>query len=174
MASLEVDFCGLKFKNPVIAASLETTNSPDLMRQCFDYGASGAIIKTLTDMEGMARLTENSKYAILNDRGQVVRLGLAEVELGKKEFTWQFARQVSLLKTRTEDFPVRISGVEEWGIMGDSIPYWFDRDLITVDELPEASERFAQAINEQLAASGYRSRGISWNTKSKPPARADV
>ena len=97
--------------------------------------------------------SDDSEKYYLNDRGQVVRLGLAEVELGKKEFTWQFARQVSLLKARTEDFPVRISGVEEWGIMGDSIPYWFDRDLITEDELPEASERFAQAINEQLAAS---------------------
>lgn len=73
MANLAVDFCGIPFKNPVIAASLETTNSPDLLRQCFDYGASGAIIKTLTDMEGMAKLTENSKYAILNDRGQIIK-----------------------------------------------------------------------------------------------------
>ena len=72
MANLETEFCGLTFKNPVIAASLETTNSPDLMRQCFDYGVSGAIIKTLTDIEGMAKLTENSKYCVMNDRGQVI------------------------------------------------------------------------------------------------------
>jgi dihydroorotate dehydrogenase (fumarate)/dihydropyrimidine dehydrogenase (NAD+) subunit PreA len=72
MAKLDVEFCGLKFKNPVIVASLETTNSPDLLRQCFDAGAGGAIIKTLTDIEDMARLTENSKYSIMNDRGEII------------------------------------------------------------------------------------------------------
>ena len=72
MANMEVEFCGLKFKNPMVVASLETTNSPDLTKQCFDAGASGAIVKTLTDIEGMARLTQNSKYCILNDRGEVI------------------------------------------------------------------------------------------------------
>ena len=72
MADMRVNFCGVEFKNPVVVASLETTNSPDLMRQCFDAGASGAIIKTLTDIEDMARLTENSKYSILNAKGQPI------------------------------------------------------------------------------------------------------
>lgn len=72
MADLALEFCGLHFKNPIIAASLETTNSPDLMRQCFDYGAAGAIIKTLTDIEDMAQLTQNSKYCIMNQRGDVI------------------------------------------------------------------------------------------------------
>jgi dihydroorotate dehydrogenase subfamily 1 len=73
MANTKVEFCGLTFKNPIVVASLETTNSPDLMRQCFDAGASAVIIKTLTDIEDMARLTENSKYCIMNDRGDVVK-----------------------------------------------------------------------------------------------------
>ena len=73
MADMAVEFCGVPFKNPVVVASLETTNSPDLMKQCFDYGAAGAIVKTLTDMEDMARLTQNSKYAILNDRGDIIK-----------------------------------------------------------------------------------------------------
>ncbi|MEZ5771124.1 MAG: hypothetical protein R3D61_05615 [Defluviimonas denitrificans] len=73
MADMSVDFCGVKFKNPVIIASLETTNSPDLMRQCFDAGASGAIIKTLTDIEDMARLTQNSKYCVMNSKGDIIR-----------------------------------------------------------------------------------------------------
>lgn len=73
MANMEVEFCGLKFKNPMVVASLEPTNSPDLIRQCFDNGAAGAIVKTLTDIEDMARLTENSKYAILNDRGEIIK-----------------------------------------------------------------------------------------------------
>ncbi|MGO9770954.1 MAG: tRNA-dihydrouridine synthase [Roseiarcus sp.] len=73
MANTKIEFCGLTFKNPIVVASLETTNSPDLMRQCFDAGASGAIIKTLTDIEDMARLTQNSKYCIMNDRGDIIK-----------------------------------------------------------------------------------------------------
>ena len=29
MADLKLDFCGVKFKHPIIIASLETTNSPE-------------------------------------------------------------------------------------------------------------------------------------------------
>lgn len=72
MANTELEFCGLKFKNPTVIASLETTNSPDLIKQCFDGGAAGAIVKTLTDIEDMARLTQNSKYFVMNDKGQVI------------------------------------------------------------------------------------------------------
>lgn len=73
MADLKTEFCGVPFKNPVVIASLETTNSPDLMRQAFDYGAGGAIIKTLTDIDDMAVLTMNSKYCIMNDRGDIIK-----------------------------------------------------------------------------------------------------
>src|SRR5574340_1198231 len=73
MANLEVEFCGLKFKNPVVVASIEPTNSPELIRECVDAGAGGMIIKTLTDIEDMARLTENSKYSILNSRNEPIK-----------------------------------------------------------------------------------------------------
>lgn len=73
MANLEVEFCGLKFKNPVVVSSIETTNSPELIRECVDAGAGGMIVKTLTDIKDMARLTENSKYAILNERNQPIK-----------------------------------------------------------------------------------------------------
>ncbi len=72
MANLEIDFCGLKFKNPVLVASIEPTNSPEVIRECVDAGAGGMIIKTLTDIEDMARLTQNSKYAILNEKNEPI------------------------------------------------------------------------------------------------------
>jgi len=89
-----------------------------------------------------------------NDRGQVLRLGLAGIQFGKKEFSWEFARQISMLKARTTEFPVKISTVEEWGIMGRSLPYLFDMSLIAEDGTPpDATDRFAAAINAQLAVS---------------------
>lgn len=89
-----------------------------------------------------------------NDRGQILRLGLAEIQFGKKEFQWEFARQISMLKSRSSEFPVKISNVEEWGMMGSSLPGWVDVNLISEDEMPpDVTDRFAEAINAQLAVS---------------------
>jgi len=97
---------------------------------------------------------EDKEKYYRNDRGQVVRLGLAEIQFGKKEFTWEFARRISMLRSRSEKYPVKISSVEEWGIMDSSIPYWFDMSLISADERPpDATARFTDAINAQLAVS---------------------
>ncbi len=73
MADLSLEFCGIKFKHPIIIASLETTNSPEVIKECVDAGAAGMIVKTLTDIEDMARLTQNSKYAILNEKNELIK-----------------------------------------------------------------------------------------------------
>jgi dihydroorotate dehydrogenase subfamily 1 len=73
MAKLATTFCGVEFKNPVVVASIEPTNSPEMVRECVDAGAGGMILKTLTDIEDMALLTQNSKYAVLNDRGDLIQ-----------------------------------------------------------------------------------------------------
>lgn len=73
MADLSLEFCGIKFKSPIVIASIETTNSPEVIRECVDAGAAGMIVKTLTDIEDMARLTQNSKYAILNEKNEVIK-----------------------------------------------------------------------------------------------------
>jgi len=73
MANLKVDFCGLEFKNPVIVSSIEPTNSVDNLKKCFDAGAAGAVVKTLTDIPAMHSLTNNSKYAILNEEGRCIK-----------------------------------------------------------------------------------------------------
>lgn len=73
MANLALEFCGVKFKNPIVIASIETTNSPEVIRSCVDAGAGGMIIKTLTDIEDMARLTQNSKYAVLNEKNEYIK-----------------------------------------------------------------------------------------------------
>lgn len=72
MADLSLEFCGVKFKNPIVVASIETTSSPEVIRECVDAGAGGMIVKTLTDIEDMARLSENSKYAILNEKNELI------------------------------------------------------------------------------------------------------
>jgi len=97
---------------------------------------------------------DDPEHYYRNDRGLIVRLGLAEIQFGKKEFQWDFARQISMLKSRTSEFPVKISNVEEWGMMGSSLPDWFDMNLLSQDETPvDATDKFVEAINAQLAVS---------------------
>lgn len=46
MANLEVSFAGLRFKNPVIAASATPTKNEEFMRKCIDANCGGFVAKT--------------------------------------------------------------------------------------------------------------------------------
>jgi esterase/lipase superfamily enzyme len=92
-----------------------------------------------------------------NERGQFVRLGVARVSLGNRDFGWEYARKISMLKTRTDKLPIRINSVEEWGILGSSAPYWADINLMFPDTPPpDATSRFTDAINAQLTLSNKK------------------
>jgi dihydroorotate dehydrogenase (fumarate)/dihydropyrimidine dehydrogenase (NAD+) subunit PreA len=73
VADLTVDFCGVRFKNPVVAASAEPTLNANNMKKCIDAGAGGVITKTMTDSEAMRELTTRSKWRFLNERHEVCR-----------------------------------------------------------------------------------------------------
>jgi dihydroorotate dehydrogenase subfamily 1 len=95
MADLRTEFCGVGFKNPVLAASAEPTLSAENMKRVIETGAGGLVAKTVTDSEAMRRLTKMSKWRYLDEqhnvcRGKVPRLftfygrsGLAEEEPGE-------------------------------------------------------------------------------------------
>lgn len=71
MADLSVDFCGVRIKNPVVAASAEPTLNAHNMKKCIDTGAGGVIAKTMTDSPEMRELTTRSKWRFLNERHEV-------------------------------------------------------------------------------------------------------
>lgn len=71
MANLEVNFCDVRFKNPVVAASAEPTLNANNMKRCIDAGAGGVISKTMTDSESMRELTTRSKWRFLNERHEI-------------------------------------------------------------------------------------------------------
>ena len=73
MADMSVEFSGLKLKNPIIVASAEPSNSVENIKKCIDHGAAAVITKTIGDIPGMQKLTANSKYAILNDKGTIIK-----------------------------------------------------------------------------------------------------
>lgn len=88
-----------------------------------------------------------------NQRGHVLRLGIARVELGHDEsITWEEARRISVLKNRTTDYPLRVADVEEFGPLAETIRP-FDEEL-TPSDAPGA--RFVEEIDRRLERSRVR------------------
>ncbi len=85
-------------------------------------------------------------------RGHLLRLGVAKIKVGKEGITWEEARRVSLLKNRTDKYPIKVTGVEEFGILDRSYSVFTDPGLM--EKSPhQPAERFAQLVNEKLKQS---------------------
>ena len=96
--------------------------------------------------------SEPEKPFYLNKRGFVLRLGVAKVEMGEGQYTMEEARRISLLKNRADNYPLKVTAVEEAGILDRSFSIFTDPEIIPAD--PKAAERrFAELINAKLAIS---------------------
>ena len=95
---------------------------------------------------------EDKEKFYLNEPGYVLRVGLAEIQFGRKDITWEMAREVSLLKSRADRFPIKISTIEEWGVIQDTLPFWVDTEVLSEAERPrDATPKFVDAVNGQLS-----------------------
>ena len=84
-----------------------------------------------TDIEapyfGMLYATDRNPVAdpgepyYANDRGFLLRLGNAGVAMGEGQYTWEEARQISLLKNRGGNYPLKVTGVDEIGVLDLSL-----------------------------------------------------
>ena len=88
----------------------------------------------------------------LDDRGHVLRLGVGQITVGKEGMTWEEARRISLLKERPEDYPLKVTGVQEIGVLERSINVFTD-DMVAKDQRQLTGEQFAAKVNAKLAIS---------------------
>lgn len=95
--------------------------------------------------------TDDKQYDYYtNLRGHVVRLGKADINFAYDDsITWDEARRISLLKNRTEEYPLKVSDVEEFGPLARTIRP-FDED-IEPSEAP--GNQFIAEIDRRLARS---------------------
>jgi esterase/lipase superfamily enzyme len=74
---------------------------------------------------GVLYVTDRAPYpgagSYSSDRGHVLRAGVATVKLGEGTYTWDEARRISLLKNRTEDYPIKVENLQEFGILPESL-----------------------------------------------------
>ncbi|MEM9304506.1 MAG: alpha/beta hydrolase [Pseudomonadota bacterium] len=98
-----------------------------------------------------APATQDDRFEYYSDtRGNMLRLGHARIALGRDEsITWEEARRVSLLKNRTDNYPLKISTIQEYGALEGTISP-FNRE---VERSPKPGDRFAAAINDELSHS---------------------
>ena len=97
-------------------------------------------------------LAPKKEQYYLDDRGHVLRLGVARVTVGKEDMTWEEARRISLLKERPEEYPLRVADVREVGILDSSINVLTD-NLVDIDQRQLPGEQFAAKVNAKLAIS---------------------
>ena len=94
---------------------------------------------------------EEGRY-YLDDRGHVLRLGVAQVTVGKEGMTWEEARRISLLKKRPENYPLMVTDVREVEILDRSINVLTD-SLVDTDQRQQPGEQFVDKVNAKLAIS---------------------
>lgn len=135
MADLSVEFCGIKFKNPILVASAEPSNSVENIKKCVDNGASGIIVKTIGDIPAFRQLTKNSKYCILNDKTRPIE--------GKVPRTFTFySRSGYISQPHEEWIPILKETVEYarqndshiiGNVTGGTVQGWIDLARMTED-----------------------------------------
>lgn len=85
-----------------------------------------------------------------HERGRALRLGAASTRLGvDEEIAWEEARRISLLKNRTQNYPVEVDDVEEFGVLEPTVRP-FDP---STERSREPGRRFAEEVNRRLARS---------------------
>ena len=94
---------------------------------------------------------EEGRY-YLDERGHVLRLGVAQITAGKEGMTWEEARRISLLKDRSEDYPLKVTDVREDGIL-DSSTNLFTESLLDSNQRNVPGVQFAAKVNAKLAIS---------------------
>jgi esterase/lipase superfamily enzyme len=104
-----------------------------------------------TDRKPAEKGNENTIY--LNERGFLLRLGVGKIALGDKTMTWEEAREISLLKNRSEKYPMRITEVDEIGVLAESYSKFIPPQG---PDIEGPGREFADMINEKLAKSTHK------------------
>ncbi len=66
--NLSVEYCGVKFKNPMVIASASPSKNAEYMRRCAESGAGGVIAKTFSP-EPLAQQYVSPRFTVLHKKG---------------------------------------------------------------------------------------------------------
>lgn len=87
-----------------------------------------------------------------NERGHMLRAGIARVQIDPPLETWEEIKRTTLIRERQETYKLRLSNVDEIGILPFSLTR-FSENAPSQQEMNAAGRDFATQINAQLANS---------------------
>ncbi len=134
---------------PVPEVFEEGTIDPFVTAPSFDPPDRAEVFYA-TDRE--PSVDEQGRLRYLNERGNVLRLGVAQVEPNDPNLTWQDARRISLLRSLGGGFPIRFTGATEFGVLDRTATELVPPEAL-LETGPPANEVFAEKINAWLAKS---------------------
>ncbi|OEU68635.1 MAG: hypothetical protein BA863_08100 [Desulfovibrio sp. S3730MH75] len=89
------------------------------------------------------------------ERGGVLRFGGARVMMGKGGYTFEEVREISLLKNRSEEYPLSVTDVREYGLFSKSLNSFYAEEVLKSGRTAQ-DDQFAKRINETLASSSRK------------------
>jgi|GEM_PF-201031 len=134
---------------PVPEVFEEGTIDPFVTAPRFDPPNRAEVLYA-TDRE--PSVDERGRLRYLNERGNVLRLGVAQVEPADPNLTWEDARRISLLRSLGGGFPIRFTGATEFGVLDRTATELFPPEALQQTSAP-ANQVFAEKINAWLAKS---------------------
>ena len=91
----------------------------------------------------------------LNAPGFILRLGHARVKAGPPGTDWETVRRVTLAKDRGADYPLEVLSVSETGVLPSTYSF-LTRSISESPAADQGGRKFAELVNERLAASGVK------------------
>ncbi|MHA3979819.1 alpha/beta hydrolase [Halovulum sp. GXIMD14794] len=90
-----------------------------------------------------------------NERGHLLRAGTARVQISPPLETWEEIKRTTLLKDKNETYKLRVSQVNEIGVLPFSLTRYF-QNAPSQSSMQAAGREFAARIDTQLARSGNK------------------
>lgn len=119
--------------------------------------------KKSTPYDGMLYVTNRepdqrklSKSFYSNKRSGRMRAGLGRVTYSPKNNQSHSLKNFSFGKDRTEQYPLRVESIDEFGVLADIKPFGFFHDPRELDNEQLADSKFTNLINDKLEVSIHK------------------
>ena len=119
--NLAVEYCGVKFKNPMLIASASPSKNAEYMRRCAESGAGGVIAKTYSP-EPLAQQYVSPRFTVLNKKGWPHSYSNYSCEFLATYDTEGWMREMKIAKKECDEINCTLVG----SISGNSRESWAD------------------------------------------------
>ena len=97
--------------------------------------------------------SDEERHLYENERGFLLRLGIARIAMGKGDLDWEEARRISLLKNRRGKYPLKVTHVKELGVLDRTLSELVENPRTPVVDTTQPGREFASLVNKKLKMS---------------------